>query len=358
MVYINSDLMVQNNTSNTTNPNNSSNTKNTNPPGGHPASGGTSPTGNYEGGGVQSTNDFHGGIPAFLDEIPQITDSLENCLGSTNTNIGSFVFNQTENATQLNTYLQNNNCSPEAQNFAIQAIEALMEEEGNFNEIPIIDTPEVPINDISEFLDCFELNQPAQITIFVDQPISNFNIVVNTHSVGHAFIGITQGSNISIFGFYPNNNSTSPWNTEAPQAFGDDSSHVFDVSLTINITPTQLNNIINYTLNFTDNYDLNDNNCTDFAIQIGNLGGLNIDECNSNWILGSGSNPAKLGQTIRNMDLPNGSSRDTNGGNAPATARITTVAFVRLHRIALQKITKSNFILSLFKKNIVFIVQM
>jgi len=117
------------NTSDTTNPNNSGNTGNTNPSGGHPASGGTSPTGNYEGGGVQSTNDFHGGIPAFLDEIPQITDSLENCLGSTNTNIGSFVFNQTENATQLNTYLQNNNCSLEAQNFAIQAIEALMEDE-------------------------------------------------------------------------------------------------------------------------------------------------------------------------------------------------------------------------------------
>lgn len=48
---------------------------------------------------------------------------------------------------------------------------------------------------------------------------------------------------------------------------------------------------------------------------------------------------------------------NTEGGT-PATARITTVSFVRLHRIALQKITKSNFILSLFKKNIVFIVQM
>lgn len=206
-------------------------------------------------------------------------------------------------------YLQN------IQDLFINLINELLNNNINANEIPIADTPDLPINNINEFIECFDTSQPAKLTIYIDQPISNSNIVVSANSVGHAFIGISQGENNSTFGFYPNNDDTTPWNTDAPPVFGDDSTHAFDVSLTINITATQLNDIINLSTNFNDNYDLNDNNCTDFAIEIGNLGGLSIGNCNSNWILGSGSNPAKLGQTVRNMDnLPDGAERDTNGG--------------------------------------------
>lgn len=243
------------------------------------------------------------GITLDSDQINWINQSQDNA----------------DSAQQILDYLNANPNNPQAESFANLALEALMDDYiENFTDIPITISPEIPINNISDFIECFDSSLPARLTIYVDQPIPNSNVVVSINSVGHSFIGITQGDNTSTFGFYPNSDNTSPWNTEAPPIFGDDSSHPFDVSLTINISASQLNNILNLAINFNDNYDLNDNNCTDFAIQTANLGGLNIDECNSSWLLGSGSNPAKLGQTIRNMDnLPIDSERNTDGGYPP-----------------------------------------
>jgi len=180
--------------------------------------------------------------------------------------------------------------------------------------------PDYPINDILKFIECFDTTKPAKLTIYVDQPVSNSNIVASFSSVGHAFIGISQGDNSSTFGFYPNS-PTNPWSPEATPIFGDDNHHSYDVSLTLDITASQLEDIIKLTKDFNDNYDLNNNNCTDFAIQIGNKAGLNLPECNSSWGVGGGSNPAKLGQYLRSSYIPVGSERDTNGGSSPSNKK-------------------------------------
>ena len=57
-------------------------------------------------------------------------------------------------------------------------------------------------------------------------------------------------------------------------------------------------------------------NCTDIAILIGNLAGLNIPNCESPgpW---NGQTPGTLGEIIRDMPNQSGVSRNLNGGNAP-----------------------------------------
>ena len=64
---------------------------------------------------------------------------------------------------------------------------------------------------------------------------------------------------------------------------------------------------------------MNNYNCTDFGIEIGNLGGLGLPSANGTWPGGSGSNPGALGLYIRNLTPPTGVNTNTTAGNAPVT---------------------------------------
>lgn len=175
---------------------------------------------------------------------------------------------------------------------------------------------------MQEYLECFDLSQPAIITIFVDQPIANSELVISaSDGVGHTFIGISQNGNRSVFGFYPSG-SAGPVFPSDPGIMGNDSAHPWDVSITVNITAPKLQQIINLSINYPQIYDLNDYNCTDFGIDIANICGLNFPDCNSSWVVGSGSNPARLGQYIRETYPINGYYNvNKSGGTAPPTIK-------------------------------------
>lgn len=183
---------------------------------------------------------------------------------------------------------------------------------------PIIVGPNNPIDNMIEYLECFDLTQGAQIIIHADQPVANTNWAISSSGdVGHSFITIKQGINVMTFGFYPAvgigfiNNVIGVMNN--------DQGHSYDVSLTMNINATTLQNIILHSIESSvENYNLNNNNCTDFIIEISNILGLSIPDCYSSWGLGGGSNPGKFGQFIRTMTLPSGVTRNLSGGNAPA----------------------------------------
>lgn len=179
-----------------------------------------------------------------------------------------------------------------------------------------VPAPDIPIIDIEEYLECLNLNAKAKLTIYVNQPIANSDRVVsNSGDVGHTYINITQGNNRSSFGFYPEN-SGKPGTTDNG-AYGDDAGADFDVSISIEISSSQLNAIMNYITNNNNGYDLYDYNCTDFALDIAELGGLNLPDTYSSYGTKGGSNPGCLGQDIRNMNLPNGASRNITGGTSP-----------------------------------------
>lgn len=184
--------------------------------------------------------------------------------------------------------------------------------------------PDNPIHDIQDFLDCFDITQNATLTIYALEPNPGSGdtsvVTIAGASVGHTFISITQGNSTSVYGYYPVSNWINPWNTSGSSVLGNDSNNLFSASITTTISGGQLQLIINASINFNTTYNLNTYNCTDFAIEMGNLGGLNLPPSNGTWTNGgNGSNPGTLGMEIRNRNQQQGQTINTNGGNSPAT---------------------------------------
>jgi hypothetical protein len=103
---------------------------------------------------------------------------------------------------------------------------------------------------------------------------------------------------------------------------GNDAGHSYDVSITLNVNAAKLVEVLALAMEYSfgigaHQYDLDTKNCTDFAIDISNLCGLGVPQCNSTWPMGGGSSPGALGQFVRTMALPQGVTRNNSGGTAP-----------------------------------------
>ncbi len=234
-------------------------------------------------------------------------------------------------ARELVNFVTANNNSPEA----IQEISSILDllKDGKVNGQDVLVAPDVAITDMADYLSCFDTSQPAIITLYADQPISGSKIIISpTLNVGHAFISIRQGTKIKTLGFYPIStlgsalpNPLTPDPRDflsTPGVFGNDENHTFDVSITTTITSTQLSNIITSTIAVAQSnpqYNLGSMNCTDLAILIFNNSNIEVPSCESPgpW---SGQTPGTLGEVIRDLVLPTGSTKNTTGGTAPANS--------------------------------------
>lgn len=167
---------------------------------------------------------------------------------------------------------------------------------------------------------CFDTTKPAKITIYVEQPIANSRKI--TADIGHTFIGIEQGEISRYLGFYPDSpGATLVGDKSQPAEIRDNSGSPFDVSISITVSPGQLTQIIGDINSFPELYMLEEYNCSDFGIQIGNKAGLSIPATvgkYSNFIFKfEGRNPADLGQDIRQMKESENIKINTKGGSAP-----------------------------------------
>lgn len=183
----------------------------------------------------------------------------------------------------------------------------------------IVDGP--AIQDIVEYLKFFDSTKGATFTLYVKQPKANksdtWSGAVWNPNVGHTFISISQENITRVIGLYPGS-SVNPYsdNPSASSLLVDNAGDDFDVSLTINITASQLSTLRSEITSNNSNYNLNTNNCTDFGIKMGNLFSMNIPDSIGKWPGGGGSNPGNLGQDIRGMALNSGMTRNTTGGKA------------------------------------------
>jgi hypothetical protein len=138
-----------------------------------------------------------------------------------------------------------------------------------------------PIN-IDQYLKCFD-NIPdagAQcgITIYADIPVDsdpNKLFDFSTGSPGHTFIQIkkTNGSQgvVQNLGFYPLEGWKTISDLPISSKFVDDGQHEFNASYSKVLTPDQLRSVIQEIRNKeTAQYDLDDFNCTDWALDIFN----------------------------------------------------------------------------------------
>jgi hypothetical protein len=189
---------------------------------------------------------------------------------------------------------------------------------GNCIENIVVDGPDKPIEDIEDFLECFDISEPAIFTIYASEPNPGSGDTYSGNVVGHAYISIKQNSNVSTFGYYPVSNWINPiTNSSGPAVLGNDGGEIYSASYTTTISGNQLRDILNSSKHFNSTYDLDTYNCTDFAIEMGNFAGLNLPNCNGSWPGGSGSNPGTLGMEIRALNTNNGNS--TSSGNSSNT---------------------------------------
>jgi len=218
-------------------------------------------------------------------------------------------------------------CS-QAEEFVLQAILAILDSTNDIDsldDIAIVDGPDNPITDLTGFFECFDVTQDAVVTVYVSDPDPGtgeaWEMTWDGPFVGHTFISISQGSNTSVFGFYPQGDEVGLSNPNDTSSLGEDGGDPFSASISTTITGSQLQQIINFSINFNSNYDLNTYNCTDFAIEAGNIGGLNLPSSDGNWPGGGGSNPGTLGEHIRSLNPPSNSniSINTSAGSAPTT---------------------------------------
>jgi len=189
-----------------------------------------------------------------------------------------------------------------------------------FDDIIVVNAadPDKIITNMADYLKCFDATQSASLTIYVNEPTDGSNNLVGLDRVGHTFVSIQQGNNIATFGFYPQDTVSSLF--QGTQGVMEDNSNTtYDVSLTINnISSSALQQIITLSKSYSiSDYHLSQRNCTDMGIDLGNLVGLPIPECNANPIYFFGSTPGRLGEYMRNLTLPNGVTRNISGGNSP-----------------------------------------
>ena len=91
--------------------------------------------------------------------------------------------------------------------------------------------------------------------------------------VGHAFIGLSQGNNMAVYGYYPKTSYLG--SLSGPGIIGENGGHHFNVSADFTITGEQLSRIIALSEVYQSNwYDLSFNNCSDFATEVLNIAGV------------------------------------------------------------------------------------
>lgn len=187
-------------------------------------------------------------------------------------------------------------------------------------EAPVLDRPDHPISDNKCFFSTVDLNKGATLTIYVDEPKPGTGEVVKWINVGHTFIGITQGENQYTYGFYPNvPDIRTIGNGNFPSVLGKDDGHTFSVSFSAEISPEQLQKIVELSQkSYGRQYNLSYSNCTDFAISVANLANITLPYCKGTWTGGGGSAPGVLGKALRDSNTFK-NKINTDGGKAPAS---------------------------------------
>jgi tetratricopeptide (TPR) repeat protein len=180
--------------------------------------------------------------------------------------------------------------------------------------VSVINNPikeESPYNDFENIIAAFNDGKQAfsyALMIHVKQPVpGKANIFVKLSKVGHTFITLTKfnadGTEVSrTFGFYPEKDnplSATPLMPSTNSAFKDDVLHDWDEVIAKYISQNKFEKILAF-INETGNkrYNLNHNNCTDFALKIGAIANIEIKDTKGFWPLGRGNNPATTGQSI------------------------------------------------------------
>lgn len=141
----------------------------------------------------------------------------------------------------------------------------------------------------------------------VKQPVPGKRKVFRWINTGHTFITLIKYNDDSTcitrsFGFYPKKDnilSATPLLPTTSSTFKDDGGHNWDELVGKFISRHKFKRILKLVGQFSEtDYQLSDNNCTDFAISAATIAGIYISNTRAKWPLGKGNNPGSTGQSI------------------------------------------------------------
>ncbi|MFL5788120.1 MAG: hypothetical protein ACJ748_08705 [Flavisolibacter sp.] len=161
---------------------------------------------------------------------------------------------------------------------------------GGIQQVPVINIKvETYVNhpaiDINKYLKCFDAIPDAgsvcSVEIYSDLPVDGDPTKMfdwKTESPGHCFLQIKKSngnlSTVQNIGFYPNTNWKNILDANPVDSkFVDDANHEFDASLKMKLTTYQLRNLIQKMSDLAKSglkYDMDEFNCTDFALEVFN----------------------------------------------------------------------------------------
>lgn len=155
------------------------------------------------------------------------------------------------------------------------------------------------------------------LILHAKQPVSGKRkSFTHINNVGHLFVTLIKYNDDNTFvsrsfGFYPRKTtifSATPLHPGSASVFKDDALHEWDEIAGKFISVRRFQKIIELLKRYDHlTYNLNRNNCTDFGLNVAELGGINISQTRGTWPMGRGNNPANAGQSmlegkIRNID--------------------------------------------------------
>ncbi len=154
------------------------------------------------------------------------------------------------------------------------------------------------------------VNEPNPGSRDLLNPLSSF-------PVGHTYLTLEQhnadgSSVIRNIGFYPRN-SVKPGSETDQSIFGNDGNTPYDVSLDFTVSGTEMARVIGRVLAQQGyQYDLNNFNCTNAAIDALQSININLPSSKSDETLFNGNDPGDLGEDIRGLNLNDFSSKNGN----------------------------------------------
>jgi hypothetical protein len=206
----------------------------------------------------------------------------------------------------------------------------------------VLSAPKTPIANITDYFKCFtpgDAGHNFSVTLGVEQPVqgtrqpwtftsggvSGSSQAGNPINVGHSFLIFSEGyggqpSTQRSVGFYPQGLVT-PFATSAQGVLGDDEYTDYNICLTVAVSSSQFYAMLQYVSQGNNSgymYDINSNNCTTFALDALDAGGISIPSTIGFWVgNGQGLDPGDLGEDIRSMQLPSNMSRNTVSNSHP-----------------------------------------
>ncbi len=185
--------------------------------------------------------------------------------------------------------------------------------------------PSIPVA-LDSVLSAYEDGKKAiyyAVAIHIKQPITGKRkIFAHFTDVGHMFITLMKYNEDETvvsrsFGLYPEKGflfSATPLFPKTDPVYKNDAKHSWDEMLGKFVSGDQFNRILEYIDQTGNNaYHLNSNNCSDFALTIATIAGIEISDTKASWPLGYGNNPAFAGQSILDANYLNYETNSREG---------------------------------------------